>query len=72
MKKPSEEQDNRRIVRVSRLSEQGTETDLKDKTPEELVGMVWQLTVDAWAFKGEPIDESRLQRHIVRVSRRSG
>jgi hypothetical protein len=33
--------------------------------------LMWQLTVDAWAFKGEPEHaESRLQRHVVRVVRR--
>jgi len=36
---------------------------------EERVALVWPLTLDAWAFKGEPIAESRLPRYIVRVLR---
>jgi hypothetical protein len=36
---------------------------------EERIALVWPLTVDAWAFKGERVAESRLPRHIVRVLR---
>jgi hypothetical protein len=36
---------------------------------EERVALVWPLTLDAWAFKGEPVAESRLPLHIVRVLR---
>ena len=56
-------------VRVSKLSEQGTENDLKDTTAEERVAMMWQLALDAWALKGESV-EPRLSRHVVRVVRR--
>jgi len=30
------------------------------RTPAERLEMMWQLTVDAWEFKGEPVGESRL------------
>jgi hypothetical protein len=60
---------NRKIVRVRKLRDEEP-LDLLDKTPAERIEMVWQITMDAWAFKGEPIDQSRLQRHIVRVHRR--
>ncbi|MDQ3749968.1 MAG: hypothetical protein M3367_13310 [Acidobacteriota bacterium] len=44
------------------------ETDnLKNTTPAERWAMMWQLALDAWAFKGEPIADSRLQRNIVHV-----
>ena len=33
------------------------------------VAMMWPLAVDAWAFKGESIGESGLQRDAVRVLR---
>jgi len=52
-----------------------TQSDLEDfsrSTPAERLQMMWQLTVDAWAFKGEPLAELRLPRHIVRVLRREG
>jgi hypothetical protein len=62
----------RHIVRRSRLDEQGQDDDLRDTTPAERIGMMWQLTLDAWAFKGESIAQSRLSRHIVHLLRRTG
>jgi len=57
-------------VRVSKLEEQDETDDLRSTTPAERLEMMWQLAIDAWAFKGEPIAELRLPRHIVRVLRR--
>jgi len=57
-------------VRVSKLSEQGKEDDLKALTSGERIEMMWQLALDAWAAKGEPVVEPELPRHIVRVIRR--
>lgn len=57
-------------VRVSTLREQNQTEDLLKTTPAERLQMMWQLTLDAWAFKGEPIAELRLPRHIVRIQRR--
>lgn len=46
--------------------------DLKQTNPAERWAMMWQLALDAWAFKGEKqFVESRLPRHIVRVLRRT-
>jgi hypothetical protein len=59
-----------RAVRVTGLTDQGHETDLQSTTPAERLGMMWQLAVDAWVFKGESVAEQRLPRHIVRVLRR--
>ena len=39
--------------------------------PSCLLNMVWELTKDAWAFRGEDA-ERRLQRHIVNIQRRKG
>lgn len=33
------------------------------------VAMVWQLTLNAWAFVPGAADASRLSRHVVRVAR---
>lgn len=57
-------------VRISKLSEQGKEDDLKALTSGERIEMMWQLALDAWAMKGEPVVEQRLPRHVVRVVRR--
>jgi len=59
---------NRQIVRRSTLAEQGREDDLRGTTMEQRLKMMWQLALDAWAMKGEPV-EPRLPRHIVRVIR---
>ena len=60
----------KRIIRIQKLSEQGTESDLEHTTSEERIGMMWQLALDAWAFKGENVVESRLPRHTVHILRR--
>jgi len=59
-------------VRVVSLRDAEPTRDVADRTPGERMEMMWQLTLDAWAFKGEPCAESRLQRHVVRVRRRKG
>ncbi len=59
-----------RKIRKTSLKEETD--DLKNTTAAERWAMMWQLALDAWAFKGEPIAESRLQRNIVRVYRREG
>lgn len=59
----------RRLVRITLLEEQGEDDDLRQSSAGERLGMMWQLTLDAWAFLGEPIVEPRLPRHTVRVFR---
>lgn len=59
-----------RTVRMGKLSDQSTEDDLKGTTAAQRIAMMWQLALDAWAFMGEPVVESRLPRDVVRVVRR--
>ena len=59
-------------VRNLRDQDQADQDDFSRTTPAERLQMMWQLTVDAWAFKGERVAEPRLPRHIVRVLRREG
>lgn len=56
-------------VRKSTLHEQDEDPDLENTTAAERLGMMWQLTLDAWAFAGKTLAEQRLPRHIVRVRR---
>lgn len=56
-------------LRVGSLAAQGTEDDLEHTTVAQRIEMMWQLAVDAWAFKGEPVVEPRLPRHVVRLER---
>ena len=37
---------------------------------EECIDMVWELTMNAWAFMGHGDAQPRLQRHTFRVVRR--
>lgn len=55
-------------VRIRRLPDSVGDSDYKNMTPSQRFAMVWQLTLDAWAFKGEPVTEP-MPRHIVRVVR---
>ena len=57
------------VVRVRKLTEQKDENDLAHTTAADRLAMMWTLTLNAWAFKGEPLAEPRLQRHVVRVLR---
>jgi hypothetical protein len=63
---------DRTRVEVSSLQRQGTDEMVRHASPAERIDMVWQLTLDAWAFKEPDVAESRFQRHAVRVVRRGG
>lgn len=57
-------------LRKIKLRESDGAEDLKDMTPQQLLGMMWQLALDAWAFKENLNAEPRLQRHIVVLNKR--
>jgi len=61
--------EQRRTIRIQKLSEQGKETDLKGTTPAQRLEMMWQLAMDAWALKGEPVTDPILPRHIVCIKK---
>jgi hypothetical protein len=60
---------DRTRVEVSTRDRQGTDRVVHGVSPAERMAMVWQLTLDAWAFKDPKIAESRFQRHAIRVIR---
>jgi hypothetical protein len=60
------------LVRKASLHDSDSEGDLKDKSPEQLLGIMWQLALDAWSFKETLNAEPRLQRHVVVLKRRRG
>jgi len=63
----------KRKVQVRKRSLHDPEdNDLKDKSPAELIGMMWQQALDAWSFKEKLDAEPRLQRHVVVLKRRGG
>ena len=61
-------------IRLTNLqnNDRSSDEDLKRSTPADRLQMMWQLTLDAWAFKGDTVAELRLPRHIVRVLRSEG
>lgn len=59
-------------VHVTSLQLQGEKDGAAPLSPAEGLAAMWQLAVDAWAFCGEDVAQSRFQRHVVRVVRGRG
>jgi hypothetical protein len=60
------------LVRKSSLHSPTNRDDMKDKSAQQLLDMMWQLALNAWAFKENLNAEPRLQRHIVVLKKRRG
>ena len=56
-----------RLFRSFNDQERADQQYWRSRTPADRLAMMWQLTLDAWAFAGERVAESRLPRHIVRI-----
>ena len=56
-------------MRMRRLHDPEDDAYVRSLSPAERMEMVWQLTLQAWAFKEGLDDAPRLQRHVVRVVR---
>jgi hypothetical protein len=63
-------ENNRAIERLSKLSQQGEDHDFSGTTIEERWNMMWQLTMNAWAMRGEAVAGQEFQRHVERLERR--
>lgn len=61
---------DRTAVNVTSLVLQGQNEVPPSSTFAERIGVVWQLTMDAWASKDPSIAESRFQRHVVSIVHR--
>ena len=62
----------KRTIKVLHLTDKEKGNDLKQTNPTERWMMMWQLALDAWAFRGEgQFAEPRLSRHTVRILRRT-
>ena len=60
------------LVRKTTLRDSDSDGDLKDKSPQQLIGMMWQLALNAWSFKENLNAEPRLQRHVIVLKRGGG
>ncbi len=58
------------VIKKAPLRESDSNESLKNKTPQQLLDMMWQLALDAWSFKENISAEPRLQRHVVVLKRR--
>lgn len=55
-------------IRVRQLGDDD-ETILHDTTPEQRIGMMWELVVQAWAVAGIPIPDYERHEMPVRITR---
>ncbi len=60
---------NRKKCVLKKLHEE--ESGYVDASPAERLGMVWELTKQAWAFAGKNA-EQRLQRNVAKLIRKQG
>ena len=60
------------VIKKAKLHETQLRDDLQDKSADELIGMMWQLALNAWSFKENVDVEPRLQRHVVVLKRGRG
>ncbi|MSR13312.1 MAG: hypothetical protein EXR86_01875 [Gammaproteobacteria bacterium] len=61
---------NRRDWKVVRKSLEAPDAAVPILSPEQRIGMMWQLTLDAWAMTGHPLPEyARAEAPIRRFSR---
>lgn len=63
---------NKTIIRkTGKVSSESREDDgYIEADPSYLFGIMWELTKDAWAFRGDGYAEQRLQRNIANFYRR--
>ena len=60
------------LVKKRPLHDTDLERSVKDRSPGELIGVMWQLALNAWSFKENLNAEPRLQRNVVVLKRRRG
>jgi hypothetical protein len=56
-------------IRVRLLSAGEDDPTDRETTPAARLAMMWQLSLDAWEFKGEPVRKPGLSRRLVRALR---
>ena len=54
-------------VKLKVLSDE--DDDFVDASPAERLGMVWELTAEAWSLRGQDCAQQRLQRHVASLVR---
>jgi hypothetical protein len=62
----------KKVIRIRHRSDSDQDNDLKGLSPGDLMGMMWQLTLNAWSFRMRLNAEPRLQRNVVMLTRGKG
>ena len=68
----SRDERQRVVIRTRTAAEPDHEEDLKGMSADQLLGMMWQLALNAWSFRMNFNAQPRLQRHVVVLTRREG
>ena len=63
--------ESKRPLHIKRLSDELDKEDYQLMSSANRLSIMWQITLDAWAFKGEPVTDHRLPKHIVNIKRLS-
>ncbi|MEY4168794.1 MAG: hypothetical protein RIR52_2618 [Acidobacteriota bacterium] len=63
---------DKKAIRIITKSEADQEDDLKGLSPGDLLGMMWELAMNAWSFRMNIDVEPRLQRDVVVLNRGEG
>lgn len=63
---------DKKAIRVCTMTDADKDDDLKGIPPGDLIGMMWQLALNAWSFRMSINVEPRLQRNVVVLARRKG
>ena len=61
---------DRKHIQVSKKKINDTDDGFVNDSPDKLFQMVWDITLDTWAFLGETDAEQRLQRNVTNIIRR--
>ena len=63
-------QNERQIERLSKLSDQTDDDEFCGSSVEERWNMMWRITMNAFAMRGEDVVGQQFQRHVERLERR--
>jgi hypothetical protein len=65
------DQRQRVVIQTRTAAKPDHEEDLKGMSADQLLGMMWQLALNAWSFKTNLEQEPRLQRQVVVRTKRT-
>jgi len=61
---------NRKHIQISRMKSAHTDETPADISKSEAISFIWELTQEIFSLSGKYDVESRLQRHVVSITRK--